>query len=76
MAGYYMSIRDKKENLEIYGVEKYFGRTHGCSCCSVEEEITLYGINAHIETLEKELKRSKKIKKELTETQSTTNKER
>lgn len=38
------------------------GRTHGCSCCSNQEEITLSSIELHIERLKKELERAEKVK--------------
>lgn len=39
----------------------FIGRTHGCSCCSTEEVISMESMKKHIESLEKELKIAKKI---------------
>jgi len=41
------------------------GRTHGCSCCSNTEEVTLAGIQLHIERLKKELEGAFRIEEAL-----------
>lgn len=40
-------------------------RTHGCSCCSDTEEVTLEGIQRHIERLKEELQKAFQIEEAL-----------
>ena len=49
------------------------GRTHGCSCCSNEEDVTLAGIELHIERLKAELERAEKVKEVLVAAEKSAN---
>jgi hypothetical protein len=49
------------------------GRTHGCSCCSNDEDVTLAGIELHIERLKAELERAEKVKEVLVAAEKSAN---
>jgi hypothetical protein len=38
------------------------GRTHGCSCCSSEEDLTVKSLDEHIASLKKDLAHAEAIK--------------
>lgn len=58
MAGVYAAIIPVEERdwVDLEDPDtKYFGRTHGCDCCSRYKELTVNDLKEHIASLKEEL---------------------
>jgi uncharacterized small protein (DUF1192 family) len=58
-----VSPEDRKERLMEQAPVK--ARTHGCSCCSSEEVLTVKDLEAHIAALKKNIAEAEAIKSKL-----------
>ncbi len=59
---YHISIERKTEERdgEVHKTVEVIAKTHGCSCCSHEEHPHWRALEAHIETLKKDIKIARK----------------
>ena len=60
-----LDVSDEDRKARLLEGSPIRGRTHGCSCCSVEENIDMISLDDHIRSLEIDLNNAKMIREKL-----------